>query len=891
MARFGSAFGGFASGLDAGRAFQLKQQERADLQAATQAAALEKKIEEAKKAFNEGITAVEETLKQGGPVPDGMYTLLEGISTNIVNLGGTDFSPRIEMARNTPPPEDEDSYVTIYKHGQTPKMVNQSELGEYAKQGWYTEHWTPTTTSFESVYNTRTNNVEKIPTSDLANAEPGHYLDPSEKPNPNWRREPNLDFNARYGWDDANTGAFIISPPEGSKEVPKFHIVSPELQARVDATLAAESKFIEFDTLKDLDYFTKLAANEALSEIAKLAAKQKAGFGFKHTPLKNGQTLQIHPDGRWEFIGEVIENTYSYEPVEGEENVFIEISPKGKKKRVSFAPDKEETVAVLNLANNEIEYVTYSTFIDNLENYGRPEDKLSPQKIYTELQFDDPRGTWYEVIDTDGTKSVELIKGPLTAEQEKIIEANAKLAAAPIEGQAAAIKTVAEQSYLLDSGILTKKAVAEALARLEAAPIVAETKVTIEKALNDPDLLSHIALAEAVAADAAAELRGRAKGKEAAAAVKFNQITYHPTDIPGLYKEEKPNGEVTLKWLDADAREKQLGRWGREQTSLDALHATITAKWEGEAEAKREIARLQTLADNSPLTWEEVAIAQGFMKKSDREMRVGPNGNLRYVDDGSLVFPNIEKEPKIWSPINLYSPDLDEFITLNKNTDQAKIAELTNPQNDTVWHQVSVNVDRQDTPEGALETAAGRDEQKRQYFAYGLGIELFTDAIGRMEENLRRVGPSGSIKTLLQEFIRSASELGFDVKNFKDRSRTMLDNFEGGVDVEVYGWFDDPGLSELEVLERSLAAIYARVLNPKDRLLKSQIDDARKLLKQKGLRSGQSVLEKYKTMLEHMESKREDSAILAGIKVKEEKSIDEQIADLEKELEKELKVN
>ena len=595
MARFGSAFGGFASGLDAGREFQLKQQERADLQAATQAKNENDKLNQLNDAWDQGVGRLLDAKKNGLDLPSSAVDYLIPIADALDKQSGTNhFTSSLKGIIETPVKEASPAFGTT------------------------------------SVYDTAINEVTGEPygpriltNQDFAtlSKESPHRFQPYEKP----------DLKSRF----VRVGDGI------------YDLVEEEW------TLEPKSEFV---TIYHKEFY--------------------------NPDLKDADRMMTVPA---EKLGNYLDNYVGEKPPEPK-TMMVTLKGTNTRELVRVSDYDSNIHTDAQLSDNRPAQITKYTVEDGIEYeqehllkdgvYVAFGDKkrISPKKYeWTELKNDPGK-----YIRRDPTNNDQIIVdlSDISEEDRAKITARAKLASAAIEGKAKGILTVAEKRAILESGIIEDEARAKALADLDVAPIVAETKVTIEKALNDPDLLSHIALAEAVAADAAAELRGEAKGKEAAAAVKFNQITYHPTDIPGLYKEEKPNGEVTLKWLDADAK----GRWSRDQAMRDALNSIYLAEWEGEAQAEREMARIQTFADQMELTWKEAAIELGFIKEYERKMRLGADGYLYYTDgEQERVFPNIEKDPKAYSSIVLFNTNAkegeDQWTAFNRNEDQDKINE------------------------------------------------------------------------------------------------------------------------------------------------------------------------------------------------------------------------
>lgn len=259
------------------------------------------------------------------------------------------------------------------------------------------------------------------------------------------------------------------------------------------------------------------------------------------------------------------------------------------------------------------------------------------------------------------------------------------------------------------------------------------------------------------------------------------------------------------------------------------------------------------------------------------------NGGL-YDQRASVYVVEPTDRDRAWSGVTLVHKDppggKERKYYLDKNTQRGLIKELA----DLGYQEEDVTFTKEVVPEGAYESASRRDEATSQLDMFTFGTSLFDDAIAIMENDLSTVGAEGGIRKFGQEFFRIGKELGsFDSPGgLKDKALNLL------ADVDDYGeikkvYFDDPDLTEMDILQNSLAAIYARVLNPKDRLLKMQLEVARDMLKATGLRAGESVLEKYKIMRKHMEARRKIVEKRSGRAVEAEggDDIDAKIADIE----------
>tara|TARA_R110000824_G_scaffold125366_1_gene284430 strand:+ start:188 stop:1735 length:1548 start_codon:yes stop_codon:yes gene_type:complete len=148
--------------------------------------------------------------------------------------------------------------------------------------------------------------------------------------------------------------------------------------------------------------------------------------------------------------------------------------------------------------------------------------------------------------------------------------------------------------------------------------------------------------------------------------------------------------------------------------------------------------------------------------------------------------------------------------------------------------------------EGGYETKAKRDAAREQTDLFNLGEKMLDDLIGHLKTDPSAGGLEGAFRRIAQKVSRGLGSLSPRANvPFADNVREWIDR-----SVEANEWdateamelrdtyLDDPDLSEMEVLENSLAMIYARVLNPKDRLLKDQLDIARQMVKIVGFAPG-----------------------------------------------------
>jgi len=148
--------------------------------------------------------------------------------------------------------------------------------------------------------------------------------------------------------------------------------------------------------------------------------------------------------------------------------------------------------------------------------------------------------------------------------------------------------------------------------------------------------------------------------------------------------------------------------------------------------------------------------------------------------------------------------------------------------------------------EGGYETKAKRDAAREQTDLFNLGEKMLDDLIGHLQTDPSAGGLEGAFRRIAQKVSRGLGSLSpranvpfaDNVREWIDRS--VQDNeWDATEAMELRDkYLDDPDLSEMEVLENSLAMIYARVLNPKDRLLKDQLDIAREMVKIVGFAPG-----------------------------------------------------
>ena len=158
----------------------------------------------------------------------------------------------------------------------------------------------------------------------------------------------------------------------------------------------------------------------------------------------------------------------------------------------------------------------------------------------------------------------------------------------------------------------------------------------------------------------------------------------------------------------------------------------------------------------------------------------------------------------------------------------------------SVVQQAAANV------EGGYETKAKRDAAREQTDLFNLGEKMLNDLIGHLQTDPSAGGLEGAFRRIAQKVTRGLGSLSpradvpfaDNVREWIDRS-VQANEWDATEAMELRDkYLDDPKLSEIEVLENSLAMIYARVLNPKDRLLKDQLDIAREMVKIAGFTPG-----------------------------------------------------
>ena len=249
-------------------------------------------------------------------------------------------------------------------------------------------------------------------------------------------------------------------------------------------------------------------------------------------------------------------------------------------------------------------------------------------------------------------------------------------------------------------------------------------------------------------------------------------------------------------------------------------------------------------------------------------------GGLKNIRDNVWVVEPKPEDRKAYSPVRMVNPNppmnpdsdtrlLREY-TLDANTDQETLDFLS----DNGYQAVPKTEVGESLPAGAYETPGRRDTGKATVTFYNGGIQMIDDAIRILSEDKTKGGPLGSVRRFAQKFGRILDDVspwdftgGFSVKDYainmlEDEARRG--NTEAQEILEE-GFFS-PDIGYIELIENSLAAIVARMNNPKDRLLKDQYELARKDTKITGLRSTQDVIDKYTKLRQRMVKLRDEES-------------------------------
>tara|TARA_R100000808_G_scaffold10741_1_gene28336 strand:+ start:335 stop:1885 length:1551 start_codon:yes stop_codon:yes gene_type:complete len=173
--------------------------------------------------------------------------------------------------------------------------------------------------------------------------------------------------------------------------------------------------------------------------------------------------------------------------------------------------------------------------------------------------------------------------------------------------------------------------------------------------------------------------------------------------------------------------------------------------------------------------------------------------------------------------------------------------------------------------EGGLEGTSARDTARTQVDYLSLGDEMLGDLIGHLERDPTSGGVVGALRRIGQKVQRGLGEVT-QIADFgiAEAARGMItdqisaDVAEGLDSSDAIAirkeFLDDPTLSEIEILENSLAAIVARVLNPKDRLLRDQYEVAKSMVKVTGFSPGnwssQTALEKLRRLRQDLQARK-----------------------------------
>lgn len=211
----------------------------------------------------------------------------------------------------------------------------------------------------------------------------------------------------------------------------------------------------------------------------------------------------------------------------------------------------------------------------------------------------------------------------------------------------------------------------------------------------------------------------------------------------------------------------------------------------------------------------------------ERKTAKGAGGFLRYLDTGERAFPKAEK-PKAGGMT--YDPSLQMYYQTNPKGMREYVRpttglEVTTPEGTTVRTGVPTG---RPSANRVDEIGAARD-----------GIDLALSKLDNVQKAITsepgRAGVTGSLATVTQNV---TGMLG-DIVSVA-REQFGLDVELGRAEPALQGSFD-PVLSEMDVLENSLAYSLARARKPTGRLNANDVDNARNDVRLKGLRSRADV--------------------------------------------------
>jgi len=598
MARFGSAFGGFASGLDAGRAFQLKQQERADQQAANKAAGLNSLIENATSKVNEILDIAVQFKESGADVPDEIFTIAKTIAKSGDELSNNNHLSQMVQAIEAMPVKTEPvSYTTLYAvdtqepgyAGALTMDVPQSDVGSILKEGKF-QLTKPEPTVSQKIQQDKLKLENK-----------------------------QMDF-----------GEIISKYDDDSGTIQDF-------------------KYLPGITGSDEDGLVKHGAPysppaEELIDVYDRTDKQLTRVTFRE--YQQDRTRYTHPDEK---------PGYTYQTT-AEPDVLLEIGPDGKQNLIDLRlPSEQKSVWVYDKKQGTVVLKSEADIFNDPLNFGRPEDKPKQTYQYIKLDIDDPAGEWYEEIDTDGKKTWRLFSS-LTALDKARLDAGIQLAVAETLGQAEGIKDAAKRGAVADSGVLTT----EAKAAIEAEQATLDDKLKIKRATDlwDADTALQVApiKGEEAAEKELAEIERKVErgyystiseleafreitkhNAKMAAGMGYSEpitlkngqlmqigpegqivvsgpedkdkVRYETTAYKGLLKKIDPDGTESLVWMDPDAKADWELERARKEEIEKAQTAYELAQMAGTTDAKRMLAELKTLIDGG--YYSEKAMTEG----------------------------------------------------------------------------------------------------------------------------------------------------------------------------------------------------------------------------------------------------------------------------------------
>ena len=151
-----------------------------------------------------------------------------------------------------------------------------------------------------------------------------------------------------------------------------------------------------------------------------------------------------------------------------------------------------------------------------------------------------------------------------------------------------------------------------------------------------------------------------------------------------------------------------------------------------------------------------------------------------------------------------------------------------------------------------LETGAAKDRAREMLGNLDNAIADVDRILQIAKDNPQYFGASGSVLDFLRSAVGlgvdlsglAAGALGFDPRDGQAMAKWAAE-FAPGIDV---GGLFPPDASEVELLENTLAVVYARALNPDGRLLAQNLETARKATKLTGLKSSSQVIQRVEAL-------------------------------------------